>query len=104
MKVVRSLTLPGPTRLWDLIGLAARLLLAAVYFVSGILKAADPAETRVAVKGYQLQLWHGDRMFVYHTDLARTRACPAIETQYRKYQKSSAQQTPKSPRNQPDKS
>jgi uncharacterized membrane protein YphA (DoxX/SURF4 family) len=54
VKVVRSLTLPGPTRLWDLIGLAARLLLAAVYFVSGILKAADPAETRVAVKGYQL--------------------------------------------------
>lgn len=51
---MRSGTLPGPARLWDLIGLVARLLLAAVYFVSGIIKAADPAETRVAVKGYQL--------------------------------------------------
>lgn len=39
---------------WDLVGLAARLLLAAVYFVSGIAKAADPAQTRVAVKAYQL--------------------------------------------------
>jgi uncharacterized membrane protein YphA (DoxX/SURF4 family) len=52
--LVRSLSLPGPTRLWDWIGLAARLLLAAVYFVSGFIKAANPAETRVAVKGYQL--------------------------------------------------
>jgi hypothetical protein len=57
-----------------------------------------------AVKGYQLQLWHGERMFVYHTDLARTRACPAIDMQYRKYQKSSAQQTAKPVGKQPDKS
>lgn len=35
-------------------GLAARLLLAAVFFISGFVKAADPAQTRVAVKAYQL--------------------------------------------------
>lgn len=51
---MRSLTSTRRTWLWDLIGLAARLLLAAVYFISGIVKAADPAQTRVAVKAYQL--------------------------------------------------
>lgn len=43
-----------PTWLWDLLGLAARLLLAAVLLISGYIKAIDPAQTRVAVKAYQL--------------------------------------------------
>jgi hypothetical protein len=32
------------------------------------------------VRGYQIQLQKGDRTYVYHTDLVRTRACPSIET------------------------
>lgn len=38
----------------DLVGLLARLGLAAVWFISGIAKAADPRTTLVAVQGYQL--------------------------------------------------
>jgi uncharacterized membrane protein YphA (DoxX/SURF4 family) len=41
-------------RILDVVGLVARLTLAAVFLVSGFLKAADPAETKVAVKAYQL--------------------------------------------------
>lgn len=47
-------TLRGPSRLWDTVGLLARLVLAAVYLISGYVKAIDPAQTRVAVKAYQL--------------------------------------------------
>lgn len=49
-----SLSLRGPHRVWDTVGLLARLVLAAVYLISGYLKAVEPAETRVAVKAYQL--------------------------------------------------
>lgn len=49
-----SVTSRGPAWLWDLIGLAARLLLAGVFLVSGYIKAVDPAQTRVAVRAYQL--------------------------------------------------
>ncbi|MET0863401.1 MAG: MauE/DoxX family redox-associated membrane protein [Nakamurella sp.] len=38
----------------DVIGLLARLGLAAVWFISGIAKAADPRTTLVAVRAYQL--------------------------------------------------
>lgn len=48
------MTSRGPAWLWDLIGLAARLLLAGVFLVSGYIKAVDPAQTRVAVRAYQL--------------------------------------------------
>lgn len=41
-------------RVLDGIGLVARLGLAAVWLVSGFLKAAAPAETLVAVKAYRL--------------------------------------------------
>jgi len=51
---VRTSLTVGRHRLWDLVGLAARLLLGVVFLVSGIIKASDPAQTRVAVKGYQL--------------------------------------------------
>lgn len=51
---VQSLASVGRSRWWDLLGLAARLLLAVVFFVSGIVKAADPAQTKVAVRAYQL--------------------------------------------------
>lgn len=40
--------------LFDLIGTAARLGLAAVWFLSGLAKASDPRQTLVAVKGYQV--------------------------------------------------
>lgn len=46
--------LRGPHRVLDSIGLLARLVLAVVYLISGYLKAVDPAQTRVAVKAYQL--------------------------------------------------
>lgn len=49
-----SVTSRGPAWLWDLIGLVARLLLAGVFLVSGYIKAVDPAQTRVAVRAYQL--------------------------------------------------
>lgn len=52
---MRSLTPPGPARLWDLIGLAARLVLAAVFIGFGWVKATEsPAEMRVAVEAYHL--------------------------------------------------
>jgi uncharacterized membrane protein YphA (DoxX/SURF4 family) len=52
---VRSITLPGPARLWDYVGLAARLVLAAVFIGFGWVKATEsPAEMRVAVEAYQL--------------------------------------------------
>lgn len=38
----------------DVIGLLARLLLAAVWFVSGVAKASDHVQTEIAVKAYQL--------------------------------------------------
>lgn len=41
-------------RILDIVGLIARLILAGVFLVSGFLKAADPAQTKVAVKAYQL--------------------------------------------------
>jgi uncharacterized membrane protein YphA (DoxX/SURF4 family) len=41
-------------RVLDVVGLAARLILAGVFLVSGFLKAADPAQTKVAVRAYQL--------------------------------------------------
>lgn len=41
-------------RILDGLGLAARLLLAGVWLISGWLKASDPIETRVAVRAYQL--------------------------------------------------
>lgn len=31
------------------------------------------------VKGYRIQLRQGERNYIYHTDLVRTRACPSIE-------------------------
>jgi hypothetical protein len=31
------------------------------------------------IKGYRIQLRQGERVFVYHTDLVRSRPCPAIE-------------------------
>lgn len=42
------------TRVLDLLGLVARLGLAAVWLISGVIKAAAPAETLVAVKAYRL--------------------------------------------------
>lgn len=54
VRTVRITSLPGGTRLWNVVGLAARLLLAVVFLISGIAKAADPAQTKVAVKAYQL--------------------------------------------------
>jgi uncharacterized membrane protein YphA (DoxX/SURF4 family) len=52
---VRSLTLPGPARLWDFVGLGARLVLAAVFLGFGWVKATEaPAEMRVAVEAYHL--------------------------------------------------
>ncbi len=41
-------------RIRDVVGLLARLILAGVFLVSGFLKAADPRETLVAVRAYQL--------------------------------------------------
>ncbi len=53
--IVRSITLPGPARLWDYVGLAARLVLAAVFIGFGWVKAAEsPAAMRVAVEAYHL--------------------------------------------------
>lgn len=55
MTIVRSLTLPGPARLWDFVGLGARLVLAAVFLGFGWVKATEtPAEMRVAVEAYHL--------------------------------------------------
>lgn len=49
------MTLPGPARLWDYVGLAARLVLAAVFIGFGWVKATEtPAEMRVAVDAYHL--------------------------------------------------
>ena len=42
------------TFLLDLIGLLARLGLAAVFLISGVSKAVNPRETRVAVRAYDL--------------------------------------------------
>ena len=41
-------------RIRDVIGLLARLILAAVFLISGALKALDARETLVAVRAYQL--------------------------------------------------
>ena len=43
-----------PTRALDAAGLLVRLALAAVWLVSGALKVADPAQTRIAVAAYQV--------------------------------------------------
>ncbi|MGI8813953.1 MAG: MauE/DoxX family redox-associated membrane protein [Pseudonocardia sp.] len=40
--------------MWDLIGTVARVGLAAVFLISGGVKAADPDQTYVAVKAYQV--------------------------------------------------
>lgn len=45
---------PSRPLVLDVLGLLARLLLAGVWFASGVVKAADPAQTKVAVKAYQL--------------------------------------------------
>ena len=45
---------PARARAFDVIGLLARLGLAAVWLTSGLIKAADPRETLVAVRAYQL--------------------------------------------------
>ena len=45
---------PGRAKALDVIGLLARLGLAAVWLTSGLIKAADPRETLVAVRAYQL--------------------------------------------------
>ena len=42
------------TFLLDLVGLLARLGLAAVFLISGVSKAVNPRETRVAVRAYDL--------------------------------------------------
>ena len=41
-------------RIRDVVGLLARLGLAAVWLTSGLIKAADPRETVVAVRAYQI--------------------------------------------------
>lgn len=41
-------------RIKDVLGLLARLGLAAVWLTSGLIKAADPRETLVAVRAYQI--------------------------------------------------
>ena len=45
---------PGRILVWDVVGLLARLGLAAVWLLSGFEKASDPRETKVAVKSYEL--------------------------------------------------
>jgi len=42
------------TTVLDVVGLLARLCLAAVWLISGFLKAVDPRETIVAVRAYQV--------------------------------------------------
>ncbi len=44
----------GSTRVRDIVGTVARLGLAAVFLVSGVLKAIDPDATYVAVRAYDL--------------------------------------------------
>ena len=44
----------GSERLRDVIGTAARLGLAAVFLISGVLKAVDPDTTYVAVRAYDV--------------------------------------------------
>jgi len=41
-------------RVRDVVGLLARLGLASIWLISGILKAADPRQTLVAVRGYRI--------------------------------------------------
>lgn len=55
---------------------------AAAKWPDNTMNCAVPYEQirRRAVKGYQIQLRKGERTYVYHTDLVRTRACPSIET------------------------
>ena len=45
---------PDRSRVLDGVGLLARLGLAAVWLISGVLKASAPAETLVAVRAYRL--------------------------------------------------
>ena len=45
---------PARTRLWDLAGLVARLILGGVWIVAGWLKLPDPAESVRAVRAYRL--------------------------------------------------
>lgn len=55
--VTEGETTPAATtgdRVRDIVGLLARLGLAAVWLTSGLIKAADPRETLVAVRAYQL--------------------------------------------------
>ena len=44
----------GSARVRDIVGTVARLGLAAVFLVSGVLKAIDPDATYVAVRAYDL--------------------------------------------------
>lgn len=53
-KVSERRTLSRSELVWDVIGLLARLGLAAVWLTSGFVKAADPRTTVVAVRGYQI--------------------------------------------------
>jgi uncharacterized membrane protein YphA (DoxX/SURF4 family) len=41
-------------RVFDVIGLLARIALAAIWLVSGLIKAVDPRQTLVAVRGYRI--------------------------------------------------
>ena len=46
---------PGPTvRPWDVVGVVARVALAAVWLFAGIPKALGPVETTVAVRAYRV--------------------------------------------------
>jgi uncharacterized membrane protein YphA (DoxX/SURF4 family) len=52
VSVVRTVTRSDRVR--DVVGLIARVGLASVWLTSGILKAADPRQTLVAVRGYRI--------------------------------------------------
>jgi uncharacterized membrane protein YphA (DoxX/SURF4 family) len=54
MTSVSEVTGSRRDRALDIVGLAARLILAVVLLVSGFIKAGNPAETKVAVEAYQL--------------------------------------------------
>jgi hypothetical protein len=48
-------------------------------WLDSTMECAVPYERtqRKRISGYRLQLSHGDRTYMYHTDMTRTRACPA---------------------------
>ncbi len=52
MSVVRTVSRGDQVR--DVVGLIARVGLASVWLTSGLLKAADPRQTLVAVRGYRI--------------------------------------------------